>query len=197
MVSTPRACFNELFPTHTERGRVLKRFWSQVKIGWGDACWLWDGAKGPDGYGAFLMRKSPELRGSKAWHSMLAHRVAFLLEYGLIPADLYVCHKCDVRMCVRPDHLFLGTQLDNMADSVAKGRRPKGTQIHTNVLTEHDVLAIRREYRTGRTTQLALSRKFGVDLSHISGIVRGRYWRHVGGPRTHWQKEHAHAERRS
>lgn len=86
-------------------------FWDRVLIG--DGCWEWQGPlRNLNGYGA------AHLDGKH----MLAHRVAWILWGREIPADLFLLHRCDNRLCVRPDHLFLGTHLDNMRDAVAKGR---------------------------------------------------------------------------
>lgn len=88
------------------------RFWTHVDKS-GD-CWIWTGARYALGYGAF---------GPKGTGAMGAHRYSWILAHGEIPAGMKVLHKCDVRCCVNPDHLFLGTQKDNIADMMAKGRR--------------------------------------------------------------------------
>jgi hypothetical protein len=94
------------------RGTPEARFWAKVEKT--DSCWLWQGAKDRSGYGNFCL---PGPRYTKA------HRVAWLLETGVFPTGLLVCHHCDTPGCVRPDHLFLGTPLDNNRDCQAKGRR--------------------------------------------------------------------------
>jgi hypothetical protein len=86
------------------------RLWSHVEKM--DECWLWTGARTTNGYGRITV-------GGKGHQ---AHRVAWMLASGAIPDGLYVCHRCDVKLCVRPAHLFLGTQHDNMQDAKAKGR---------------------------------------------------------------------------
>ncbi len=88
------------------------RFWTHVDKS-GD-CWIWTGARYALGYGAF---------GPKGTGAMGAHRYSWILAHGEIPTGMLVLHKCDVRCCVNPDHLFLGTQKDNIADMIAKGRR--------------------------------------------------------------------------
>ena len=92
-----------------------ERFWRHVDKA-GD-CWLWTKAVDSRGYGRF------GLKGANAGGWVLAHRYAFQLTRGPIPDGMHVCHTCDVRNCVNPDHLFLGTALDNMRDMIAKGRQ--------------------------------------------------------------------------
>lgn len=87
------------------------------KINKTDTCWLWIGAKRPNGYGA--VRRNYKLLG--------AHRYSFELFKHPIPEGMVVCHKCDNRICVNPDHLWVGTQSDNMIDAYKKGRIVPGT----------------------------------------------------------------------
>lgn len=86
------------------------RFWSKVRKG--DGCWEWTAWINSNGYGEF----------TKDHKNLKASRVSWILTYGPIPDGLFVCHHCDNPPCVRPDHLFLGTPLDNMRDMIAKGR---------------------------------------------------------------------------
>lgn len=97
-------------------GRPPKPFWAHVHFGPG--CWTWLASKKHDGYG-------------KRKHNgkmTTAHRVSFEMEFGPIPDGLAVLHRCDNPPCVRPDHLFLGTQQENIADMVAKGRHSRGAK---------------------------------------------------------------------
>jgi hypothetical protein len=87
---------------------LIERFWSKVDKT--ENCWEWTGALTPNGYGRLAHEG--------------AHRVAYRLTYGDFDQGLFVCHRCDNPKCVRPDHLFLGTQFDNMRDCSTKGRRP-------------------------------------------------------------------------
>lgn len=94
-----------------KHGSVEDRFWRHVIKG--NDCWLWRSAGYPSGYGALKVAGSMKP----------AHRISWEIHRGSIPEGMLVCHTCDVRRCVRPDHLFLGTNLDNMADMRSKGRK--------------------------------------------------------------------------
>lgn len=145
-----------------------ERFWAKVKKT--DDCWLWRGnIHRIYGYG----------RMCRDYKDYRAHRLAWELTYGPIPLGMSVCHKCDVRHCVRPDHLFLGTEADNSADKVAKGRQSRGAHRPLAVLNETSVREIRARYAAGGITQDALAREYGVTQSTIGEAIRRETWRFV------------------
>lgn len=95
------------------------RFWAKVSKS--DGCWEWIGRKDGGGYGKVY---------DEGKRDLCAHRVAWALTYGPAPHDAQVLHRCDNPACVRPDHLFLGTNTDNMRDMVAKGRHSQSRKTH-------------------------------------------------------------------
>jgi hypothetical protein len=149
-------------------------FWSRVHKS--DGCWLWT-AGGSRGYGhaRVPVRLRHLMNGSTVTQ---AHGVAWVLERGQLPDGAFLCHHCDNPPCVRPDHMFIGTNADNMRDMCRKGRQPCGARIHTAKLTDDVVRAIRARHRIGER-QAALAREYGLNDGTVSRLVRGRIWRHV------------------
>lgn len=159
---------------------MVARFWAKVEKS-DDGCWLWTGRRfGGTDYGSFSVCVIT-WRG-RAWRPEAAHRLAYELAHGPISPGFHVLHSCDVRTCVRPDHLRVGTDGDNKADAVLRGRLRHGHRHHWAKLSERDVLRMRRLYATGTVTQLALANRFGVDYQAVNAILHGRVWRRVGGP---------------
>lgn len=109
----------------------MDRFWKKVNKS--DDCWLWTATKGSSGYGHFRFREK----------QALAHRVSWILTYGEIENSLHVCHKCDIKLCVNPDHLFLGTNRDNMRDKVNRGLQTYGDSHGTTKIPDAIIQAIR------------------------------------------------------
>ena len=130
-------------------------------------CWLWVGYIDDSGYGVFRMDN--KIRG--------AHRVSWNLWRGNIPPGLFVCHHCDVRFCVNPDHLFLGTAAENQADMKRKGRSVFGSNSSRSKLTEADVLEIKLLLREGKLKKREIGRLFGISTSNIWHIHRGENWK--------------------
>jgi hypothetical protein len=158
----------------TTRGKpVAERFWSKVAMG--DGCWMWCGAVKPNGYG------HAHGEGQKQYS---AHRLAWELVNGPISGGLHVCHSCDNRQCVRPSHLFLGTNGDNMRDMVRKGRaRPAalvGERNPSAKLSEVEVQKIRAEYVPFKVTRATLATRYGVSVPLINKILARKVWHHVG-----------------
>lgn len=139
------------------------RLLSKIKINDRSGCWDWLGCKFSTGYGQI------KLGGKKR----TTHRFSYELHRGAIPSGQCVCHRCDNPGCVNPDHLFLGTDADNVADKVAKGRQAQGITHGLAKLTESDVLAIRAAVGV---TQQNLAERHGVTQSAISLIRLGKNW---------------------
>ncbi len=155
-----------------------QRFW--VKVQKSDGCWLWIGA------GAKFNGERYGTLNYRGRHYG-AHQIAWIITHGVIPDSQYVLHTCDNKLCVRPDHLFLGTQIDNIKDMVSKGRsrmqsQPwtilRGSQQNQAKLSEIDVLEIKKSLSNG-IQKSVLAKQFGVSHSCISSIAFGRRWKHV------------------
>lgn len=144
-----------------QRMEILRRWLDKVDRS-GD-CWMWKAGKSGGKYGQFHMFARP----------MLAHRIGVMLA-GVDPGELFVCHKCDVPLCVRPSHMFLGTHKDNMADAAKKGRMC-GENHPLARLTNEDIIMI----RASMLPQIILARRFGVRKQTISSIKKRRLWGHV------------------
>lgn len=131
----------------------------------GSGCWLWTGGRTPKGYGQFNLGRD----ASGKQHTEYAHRIAYVLNHGDIPAGLVVMHTCDTPACVNPAHLVLGTQGDNVRDAAQKGHYSKPHADVTYKLSRQAVREIRQSHEAGVT----LARRHGVTPAYISVIRRG------------------------
>ncbi|MDE2096668.1 MAG: HNH endonuclease [Patescibacteria group bacterium] len=166
----------------------IKRFWSYVeKSDDPSECWFWKGTQSSDkmNYGRF-------------WHAGRleeAHRAAYVIANGPIGEGLHCLHRCDHPLCVRPDHLFLGTNDDNIRDKIQKGRTVKGRSYKEAALspgqkgerhwksrlTAEQVQSIHERRARGERLR-SLASEFGLSETHVSEIARGRTWEKVDRP---------------
>jgi hypothetical protein len=162
---------HDLFRIANRQKKLVERFWKYVVMS--DGCWGWSGTLDEKGYGR--VRTWVEDR----WIPRLAHRVSWELHRGPIPEGLSVLHSCDCPPCSRPDHLFLGNQLDNMQDCASKGRRPRGEQSVTAKVTEAQVIEMRQRFAAGERNYSKLGREYGISGAQARTIILREQWTHV------------------
>ena len=152
------------------------RFWSRAALTANpDKCWEWQLSKTHNGYGQFGFVSE---RGKLAVN-VRATRVAYFLHNGHIDTNLLVCHTCDNPGCINPNHLFQGTQLENMQDCIAKGRFVvnKG-EVTSKKLKNEDVFKIFELYQSGEK-QSKIGELFDLHQCQVSRIVNGKRWAHL------------------
>lgn len=168
----------------------MPRFWKNVEKT--ATCWLWTGSRYPDGYGQFWY-KGRNVRAPRFIYEQL---------HGPLPPGTFVCHRCDVPLCVRDDHLFAGTVTDNVRDSIAKGRwmtkrreaaNPlrvcRGVKNGCAKLTEEQVREIRAAYKPrriggrwdpgGGPSLVALGKRYGLTKYAVWSIIKRLTWKHI------------------
>ena len=144
--------------------KSIIRFWENVQMS--EDCWEWTGHLWPTGYGRFRLNGGP----------VLAHRLSWTIYYGDIPEGIFVCHKCDNRKCVRPDHLFLGTSLDNLRDSARKGRQAKNP-FTSGIVSPKGVDEIRNKYASGGYLQKELVIEYQISPAAMSALLNYRTYK--------------------
>ncbi len=144
-----------------------RRLFANIHVAEPDSCWIWSGSAADTGYGSLTVK------GVRDY----SHRWMWILANKDIPQGLCVLHRCDVRLCVNPKHLFLGTKADNYQDCVAKGRhnKPKGQNCWRSKMTERDVILIRKSPLTNQQ----LADHYQVASQSINQIRKRITWKHV------------------
>lgn len=156
-----------------------EEFWSRIHPDLNSGCWLWAGGTHPGGYGTVKL-------GGRWWK---AHRLAWSLLGGSLPAGLHACHKCDTPACVNPAHIFLGTDADNAADKTRKGRGgygvTRGEKNPRTQATDEKVVTIRALSDSGMSAP-RIAAQLSLPVYVVRTIARRQGWRHVpeadGGP---------------
>jgi len=146
---------------------IILRQYMPIRID-SNGCWIADVHWKVKGY-SYLRRNG------KSWR---AHRLSWSLLRGKIPKNLFVCHTCDIRDCVNPDHLFLGTALDNGRDKAKKNRSAAGSANGNSKLQSKDVCEIRYMYSRGFSSSI-LAKMYDVDRTLIWLIIRRKIWKSV------------------
>ena len=146
---------------------LLSSFWDKVKITPG--CWEWMAQTSSNGYGKISFAR-------QFGFTTYAHRLSWIIHFGPIPQGINVLHKCDHPSCVNPDHLFLGTQADNVSDMCKKGRNQyiahRGEENGNARLTKNDIINIRASHKTRKE----LSTQYGISKSMVGKIITFRSW---------------------
>lgn len=159
-----------------ELEKVKKRLLNGIEVS-NEGCWVWKKGCFDHKYGCIRVKDK----------MCLAHRISWVIFKGEIPEGLFVLHKCDVTRCINPEHLFLGTQQDNMDDMYRKGRQGKqvvredqrGKLNNMSKLKEEDVKEIKRLLNKGELTNQKIADRFHVSQSQISGIKNNKFWSHL------------------
>ena len=164
MSSNERALANVSQLTDDYLAKLRRRLSSRL-VRSGD-CLEWQGGKAGRGYGVLCV----VVNGKKRME--YAHRVSWIIAHGEIPVGMMVLHRCDNPSCANPEHLFLGTQKENMSDCSRKGRVRNGARFSLDIARE-----IRARHREGGCTQASLAAEYGMSFQHVSNIVNGTRWK--------------------
>lgn len=157
---------------------IPERFWKYV-VKQPTGCWEWTGGLRL-GYGAFSVNLGPGIN-----KTVPAHRFIVEQTQRCLKPDEVVCHHCDNRKCVRPEHLFIGYQRDNVHDAMAKGiftPIQRGIKRPNAKLSDEDVVAMRTAFAVGDLRMQDIGTRYKVSVSLVHGILKGTRWSHIGGP---------------
>ena len=151
-------------------GTPIERFFKNIKDENTSDCWLWKTYNHNDGYGTLHINRK----------RIYAHRYSWIIHYGEIPKGLFVCHKCDNPKCVNPEHLFLGTNTDNVNDMIKKGRKKqaKGNDYSRAKLKSEDVIDIRKMMKEGKKA-IEIAKLYKITAQHVRIIYRKLNWAHI------------------
>ena len=155
-------------------GITEEQFWGYVNTRDPDECWDWTRGKDQAGYGIVLLNGRRDR----------THRIAWSLTRGDIPAGLFVCHHCDRPSCCNPNHLFLGSNSENIEDARRKGRMSlppvnRGEDHYNTNMTNELVMAARLKYATGKYTLRDIANEYKTSISMVHALVRGKTWKHL------------------
>lgn len=158
-----------------EAEELERRFWDKVHVRGEDECWPWIRTRDQAGYGRLFTWTE---KGTKTQRG--AHRIAYALKNGGVPANKLVMHSCDNKWCCNPKHLSVGTDLDNSRDASVKGRMHPGERTFGTVLTDAIVHKIRFLSESGVGPN-EIGRQLGIHRRTIADAVNGKTWRHCYG----------------
>jgi len=170
---------NEMVPIKNIKMSLIDRFKEKIAPKNSNGCMEWMACLSDNRYGAFITGS----RTKRTRKRYIAHRLSYELFVGAIPKGKCVLHKCDNPKCVNPEHLFLGTQSDNMKDMIKKGRdfhvALLGSKHGNAKLNEEQVMEIKDKIKNG-ISLIELSKIYNVSPENISSIKRGKTWKHIG-----------------
>lgn len=156
-----------------EAEELERRFWDKVHVRGDDDCWPWIGRRDKHGYGRLFAWTEKGTKSSRG-----AHRIAYAIKNGGVPANKLVMHSCDNKWCCNPAHLSAGTDLDNSRDASVKGRMHPGERTFGSVLTDALVHKIRYMAESGIGPN-QIGRELGIHRRTIADVVNGKTWRHL------------------